>query len=177
MNYASFWRRFGAYWLDVVILLPLTGLTFWLGDKSRLFYLYYFIPGFLFGLWFHIYLVRKYGGTPGKLLLRIKIAKVDGSSVGYKEAVIRYAVLFALSTLISVAFVLSSFQMSDAEYFSLGFRERSIRLVEQAPFWYNYVQILLNVWVWSEFIVMLTNKQRRAVHDYMAGTVVVRTGA
>jgi uncharacterized RDD family membrane protein YckC len=31
------------------------------------------------------------------------------------------------------------------------------------------------LWSWAEIITMLTNKKRRAVHDFIAGTVVVRT--
>jgi uncharacterized RDD family membrane protein YckC len=34
---------------------------------------------------------------------------------------------------------------------------------------------LSNIWFYSELIVMLTNKKRRAIHDYMAGTVIVKT--
>jgi len=37
------------------------------------------------------------------------------------------------------------------------------------------VNILMQVWIWGEFLTMLFNKKRRAVHDFMAGTVVVRT--
>jgi uncharacterized RDD family membrane protein YckC len=32
----------------------------------------------------------------------------------------------------------------------------------------------MNVWIFSEFVVLLTNKKRRALHDFMAGTVVIR---
>jgi uncharacterized RDD family membrane protein YckC len=49
--------------------------------------------------------------------------------------------------------------------------------MEQAPFWTQPVGVLIQVWIWSEFITMLFNKRRRAIHDYIAGTVVVRTGA
>jgi uncharacterized RDD family membrane protein YckC len=28
--------------------------------------------------------------------------------------------------------------------------------------------------VWGEFLVLLTNRERRALHDFIAGTVVVR---
>jgi uncharacterized RDD family membrane protein YckC len=30
-----------------------------------------------------------------------------------------------------------------------------------------------NVWLVSEYIVMLTNKRRRSLHDLIAGTVVI----
>lgn len=174
LHYAGFWQRFGAYWVDVIVLLPLIGLSLWLGEQSRLFSVYYFVPGLLIGLFFHVWLVKRYGGTPGKLLLKIKIACRDGSAVGYREAVIRYSVLFGLTTLVSIAMVMATLSMTDAEYFSLGFTERSVKLTSLTPDWYLPVNILLNVWIWSEFIVMLTNKQRRALHDFMAGTIVIR---
>lgn len=174
LNYAGFWRRFGAYWLDVLALLPISGLGLWLGGQSRLFQFYYFIPGLVIGLLFHVYLVGRYGGTPGKIWLKMRIARLDGTAVGYREALIRYSVLFTLSTLVSVAMVLATLSISDGEYLSLGFLARSARLLELAPQWLKPIDILLNVWVWSEFIVMLTNKRRRALHDFMAGTVVVR---
>jgi uncharacterized RDD family membrane protein YckC len=31
----------------------------------------------------------------------------------------------------------------------------------------------MQIWIWGEFVTMLFNKKRRAVHDYMAGTVVI----
>lgn len=173
MHYAGFWRRFGAYWIDFLIFLPLVGLSFWLGEKSRLFNLYYFVPGLLIGLWFHVYLVKQYGGTPGKLLLKIRIARLDGAEVGYKEAMIRHSVLFVLTTLTSIGLIIGTLNMSDADYFSLGFQARSLKLVELAPHWYQPITLLVNIWILSEFIVMLTNKRRRALHDFLAGTVVI----
>ncbi len=175
LEYAGFWRRFGAYWIDVVVLLPLVGITYLLGEQSRLFYLYWLVPGLLISLWFHLYLVARYGGTPGKLLLRTRIAMVDGSAITAKAATLRYSVLFALTVLASIAMAMGVLNMTNEEYFSLGYVARSQRLVESAPAWYKAVAILTQIWVWGEFITMLFNKRRRAVHDFIAGTVVVKT--
>jgi uncharacterized RDD family membrane protein YckC len=30
-----------------------------------------------------------------------------------------------------------------------------------------------SLWIYSEFIVLLTNEKRRALHDFMAGTIVI----
>jgi len=35
--------------------------------------------------------------------------------------------------------------------------------------------VLYAVWVYGELIVLLTNKKRRALHDFLAGTVVIRS--
>ena len=173
MEYAGFWKRFGAYWIDVIVFLPVMALTFWGNEQSRLFGLYFFVPGIIIGLLFHVYLVKKYGGTPGKLLLKIKISKLDGSDVKYKEAILRYSVLFALSIIMSLAILLVSLEMSDELYFSMEWQARALYMNEHSPSWYGFVNILMNVWIWSEFVVMLTNKKRRAIHDFIAGTVVI----
>ncbi len=175
--YAGFWKRFGAYWLDVIVLLPIMGLSLWGNEQSRLFQLYWFLPGLLIGLWFHVFLVKKYGGTPGKLLLNIKIAKVDGSDVGYREAILRYSVLFFITLLMSVALIPVLLEMTDTIYFSMSLTERALYMVERAPSWYKFTTTAMNIWIWSEFLVMLTNKKRRALHDFMAGTVVINKHA
>lgn len=173
MIYAGFWRRFGAYWIDFLVLMPLIVVTYFLSEKSRLFQLYWFLPGLLIGIAFHVYLVLCFGGTPGKLLLNMRIAMLDGSPVTLKAASLRYSVLFALTFLLSLALLLSVLRMSDELYFSLDYIARNLKMVELAPSWYQWVSVLLQVWIWSEFISMLFNKKRRAIHDYIAGTVVV----
>ena len=82
---------------------------------------------------------------------------------------------FILNMLMSVGFLMSILHMSDTEYHALSFMERARRMVELAPSWYKPLQIVQNVWVWGELIVLLTNRKRRALHDFIAGTAVVRT--
>jgi len=177
MIYAGFWRRFGAFWLDAVFLLPLTAIVIWLDSKYRLFLAYYFFPGLIFGLFYSVYLVRKFGGTPGKLILGIKISKLDGSPVTYREAILRYLPYFVLSVMTSIALIFAVFQISDSEYLSLSFINRTNRLVELTPSWYKPTQLIQNIWTWSEFFVLLTNRKRRAIHDFIAGTVVIKKNA
>lgn len=173
MHYGGFWKRFGAYWIDVIIMLPLGLAIVWLTSKSQYFQLIYLIPGILIGAWYHVYLVKQYGGTPGKLIMKLRIAKLDGTPVGTKEAFLRYSVLLALTALTSLAIALAAIEMSNAEYHSLTFMNRGLALVEKAPSWYGLTNVLLQIWIWSEFVVLLTNKERRALHDFMAGTVVL----
>lgn len=174
MQFAGFWRRFGAFWIDFVALTPLMAVGLWLQSHTRLAQLYLYVPWFLVGLWFSVHLVKKYGGTPGKLLLNIRIRKTDGSNVGYREAFIRYSITCVLAGISAAGLVMATFQLSDAQYLSLSVGARGSRLIELAPAWYGVVEVAGQVWLWSEFVVMLTNKQRRALHDFLAGTVVVR---
>jgi len=159
--------------LDFVIMIPLIALSLWGSSHYRLFELYYFLPGILLGLFYSVYLVRSYGGTPGKLIVGIRIRKLDGEPVGYREALLRYFPEALLGLLMSIGFILSVFHMSDAEYVSLSFMERAKRMNELAPSWQTPLQWIQTAWVWSELLVLLTNRKRRALHDFIAGTVVV----
>ena len=172
--YAGFWPRLGALLLDCLIFLPLTALLFWGNARCRLFQLYCFVPGTLLGLFYSVYLVRRFGGTPGKLLAGIRIRKVNGDPVGYREAVFRYLPEFVLGLLMSIGLLVAVLHMSNAEYHALSFMERAKRMVELAPSWYKPLQMVQNIWVWGELLVLLTNRKRRALHNFIAGTVVVR---
>jgi uncharacterized RDD family membrane protein YckC len=160
-------------WLDVLFLLPLMLAIFWLSAKFRLFYAFYFIPSIFIGATYSVYLVKRFGGTPGKVVAGLRIANLDGSSIGYREAFLRFSPEFTINIIITVGLICATLEMGDAEYVSLGFLERSRRLVALAPSWHHPVAIFQQIWIWSEFIVLLTNKRRRALHDFIAGTVVV----
>jgi uncharacterized RDD family membrane protein YckC len=174
IQYGGFWRRFAALWVDVLCLLPVTLLVLWGDQHYRLFIAYYFIPGQLFGLFYSVYLVHRFGGTPGKLALGLRIRRnADLSPVGYREAFLRYLPDLTMGILTSVGMIFAHSAIADSDYLALGFSDRTRRLTELAPSWYNPLQVLLQIWMWSEFFVLLTNRKRRAIHDFIAGTVVV----
>jgi uncharacterized RDD family membrane protein YckC len=129
----------------------------------------------LVGLWYNIYLVKKYGATPGKLAMKIRLVMMDGSPVTIAAASKRYSVLFVLGLLGSVALVIGVFNVAEETYQSSGWFARQVSISMNAPVWNKWVEVTTQIWIWSEFITMLFNKKRRAVHDFMAGTVVIRT--
>lgn len=173
LHYAGFWPRLGSLLLDLVFVLPLSALVFWVSRHDRLFQVYYMIPGILFQLFYSVYLVRRFGGSPGKLVVGIRIRKLDGDPVGYREAFLRNLPEFIFALLSNIAITLPLLHMSDAEYQSLSFMEFSKRITELAPSWYKPVQVAQTIWFWGELLVLLTNRKRRALHDFIAGTVVV----
>jgi uncharacterized RDD family membrane protein YckC len=173
LRYAGFWPRLGSMLLDFLILAPYVALSYWGRAEFRLFNLYFFIPGILFSLFFSVYLVARFGGTPGKLIVGIRIRKLNGEPVDYREAFLRTCVDLFFGVVLSVALIPPLFHMTDAEYFSLSSAARVRHLIELAPWWYRQMQWAGQIWVWGELIVLLTNRKRRAIHDFIAGTVVV----
>ena len=175
IQYAGFGRRLGAMLLDTLFFLPIILVVFWLSARFRLFYAFYFVPSICISFIYSIYLVKRFGGTPGKMVAGLRIVKLDGSAIGYREAILRFLPEFAFSTAIMVGLILATFKMGDAEYANLAFLERSKRMTSLEPSWCGPLQTIEMIWIWSEFVVLLTNKKRRALHDFLAGTVVVRT--
>jgi uncharacterized RDD family membrane protein YckC len=173
MKYVGFWGRFGAFWIDFLIFLPLMALGVWLTPFWKYYWAVAYLPNLLIGVFFYVYLVKRFGGTPGKLLLNQRIVRVSGEPVGYREAILRYAVLFCLTEIGALGIVIGALSLTDGEYATLTFHTRGIRLREAAPPWYGAIHIAEQIWIWSEFLVLLTNKKKRALHDFMAGTVVI----
>jgi uncharacterized RDD family membrane protein YckC len=171
----GFWRRLAVYAIDFAILFPLGVLTKDLIYASRSAFLVRVIVGTLIAIIFEVYLVKRFGGSPGKLALGIRITRLDGSPVGYQEVWIRYSPVLILNIMTSAALVMSLFNMSDVGYAAFATAHTSLRDLETtAPWWYRPLQIAGAIWIYSEFIVLLTNRKRRALHDFMAGTVVIR---
>lgn len=172
--YSTFWQRVGAYLIDFIILSPLIAVDYLLGSSTRYFQLLMFIPGQLLAAYFYIYLVRTYGGTPGKLLVGLRIAMTDGSPVTYRAAFLRYAVLWVITILMTSSLILAALGMSDEAFVSLGYMERGAALSANGAAWMGVVTVLMQVWFVASLVTILANKRRRALHDYIAGTAVVR---
>jgi uncharacterized RDD family membrane protein YckC len=174
--YVGFWKRLAAYLLDFAIFLP-----YGIGVRHLIYSNKYALLGNLavtsiFGLVFWVYLVKRFGGSPGKLLLRIKIVKIDGRAIGYQEAIIRYLVPFAISTASSGALVLAFFRMPEDDYSAYSdSANKAAFLLTYAPSWYPSLQMLILVWAGAELMALLCNDKRRTLHDFMAGTVVIET--
>jgi uncharacterized RDD family membrane protein YckC len=170
--YGGFWRRLAALALDTVLLSPLAGLNIWLGGTKSGFLLVTLVSVVVFCC-FDIYLVKRYGGTPGKRILGLKIVKLDGRDVTNREAVLRSLPSLVLMLLIYLAQILAILRIDPGVLRSLSWAERMAQFEQLAPCWYDAVLGLGDVWFWGELIVLLTNKKRRALHDFIAGTVVI----
>lgn len=174
LAYAGFWQRVGAYVIDLLIVSPLALLDFLYGGETRMFQLYMLVPGQLLAIFLYIFMVTRYGGTPGKLLLGMRIAMADGSPVTVKAAMLRYCVIWGLSLAISVGMIMAAMSMSDAAFLNLSYMARAEALSAHAPGFVATATLLLQLWVVACVITMLANKKRRAPHDFLAGTAVVQ---
>jgi uncharacterized RDD family membrane protein YckC len=114
--YGGFWIRFGAYMIDMVILfflrIPLqiawqiysismmSSITrparypglfpFGATQAFWITYGFYVLLMFLISFGYFVFFVGRYGATPGKMAVKLRIVRADRSKVSYWRAVARY---------------------------------------------------------------------------------------
>ena len=64
-------------------------------------------------------------------------------------------------------------QVNPADYLSAGWSDRVESLTILYPSWFGVVAFALYAWYLSEFLTVFFNKRKRAIHDFIAGTVVI----
>jgi uncharacterized RDD family membrane protein YckC len=173
LRYAGIFRRVGAGLIDMVIILLFALGIHWLSPHSRLIDGIWGVIIYFAGLVYSVYLVKRFGGTPGKRLLNLRICRTDGSAIGYREAILRESVQTVLGGVSMIGMLMAFLSVSDADYLSYEVMQRPEFLLEHVPVWYGFMDNCSVAWTYSEFIVMLTNKRRRSLHDLIAGTVVI----
>jgi uncharacterized RDD family membrane protein YckC len=176
MRYAGFWPRLAAITVDMIVLAPVIVISFWTFSASRMTALLSeLVLAFAFAF-YNIYFVGRWGQTIGKMALKIRVVRLDGREAGFKRAFYRHAVDFAFSVATSALVVYALMSVTDHEYSTLVFDDR-VNLVEnKTGAWTSVLNWLSFAWTGSELVVLLLNEKRRALHDYIAGTVVIRTG-
>ncbi len=117
--------------------------------------------------------MRINGGSTGKLIVGLRIVKQDGTGAGWKEAVLRYAVLWAMSLAIVLPAIVVTFGMTDEVFLSMDSNERAEMVNEQVPMVMTMTMVMF-AWLVASLITVLANPKRRTLHDFIAGTVVVR---
>jgi uncharacterized RDD family membrane protein YckC len=176
MRYAGFWPRLGAMVVDTVVMVPIIALSAWTWSGSRTVALLTEVPlACVFAL-YNIYFVGRWGQTIGKMILGIKVVALDGNVAGYSRGFFRHAVDLAFSLATSALTLYALLSVTNHEFDLLAFNARLELLSTKTAAWTDILNWLLVGWTLSELVVLLLNDKRRAIHDYIAGTVVVHTG-
>jgi uncharacterized RDD family membrane protein YckC len=167
-KYKTFWRRFWAGWIDSLVLLPLYFLDIFIWKNHQ------HISAFILLLWYAIYSLSymlysilmhgNLGQTFGKMATRVKVFDISGNTLSMPQAIRRDIVPLGL-TIVGIALesqtILSGVNIYDPNVFKFD-----------AVF---YLTMLSTAgWFTAEVITMLFSNKRRALHDYIAGSVVVK---
>jgi uncharacterized RDD family membrane protein YckC len=162
-RYQTLGKRIIALLVDFLVFLPLIAVFVWLPESgvSPAAYLAITIAGSL-SLSYNILLHWKYGQTLGKMVAKARV--VDASTeeaISFKQAFLR-DVFYFVTELLDFLILLTMIGAGS------GFVTETIIASE------SYVIYLIYVWLPIDILVCLKSKKNRALHDLIAGTVVVR---
>jgi len=171
-RYAGFWRRLAAGLTDVLLFLPVTYLLYVLDGLSRPAAVAAAVLGQASYYAYVLPMTLRYGGTLGKLAVGARVRAADGMRLTWRHVWRRSAVDMAASTAIVVGTLVALGRVPFEAYSAAGWSAR-LELVEGAVPWYAVANNVYLAWLASEFLVIMLNRRRRALHDFVAGTVVV----
>jgi len=164
--YSKFWHRAIAAGIDIVVTTAfsvLVVLVFHTMDP-----LIVNGVGLVFAFFYFIVTVTLFGASPGKMIMGMRIVKVDGTSATWSSAFLRYSIAFAISFYVLIphllVYIFPAIQPAEWVEYEITSLDRKINISTTAH----------SVWDLICIIVILSNKERRAPYDYIAGTVVIR---
>lgn len=111
---------------------------------------------------FFIYCHGRWGATPGKMLMALKVISIDGKPVGYLQALLRYSPYIAMGSLVMVL------PEIDLQAIRSGEGENAELPLE----WKVFLNINI-CWYVASMVYMLQRQDRRTLHDTLAYTVVI----
>ncbi len=171
VSYAGFWVRCGSLIADwgFISLWCLTLYAIW-GSTFYDYFKYSF--ALISWLILEIYMYRFWGQTPGKMLVGIVVVRSDLQKLTWKEVLLRES----LTILNDAGYLLKAILV----YFmvitpGMIFTNPSMFSALPSDFFgkiFDKMSLVWWIWILSETVILLINYKKRALHDYLAGTVV-----
>jgi uncharacterized RDD family membrane protein YckC len=163
-KYRTFLPRFCAGFIDGIVLLPVSLAVSWASSQAPMPVLVLLVlASGMIVIAYSVLLHGWYGQTVGKKLLGIKVLDLSESPLSMRQAFLRDLPWIVLSSLTMIWCTSQIIAGGNP----LGFGQNA-----QVPPILNYINLL---WFSVELVTMFTNAKRRALHDWIAGSVVVRT--
>ena len=161
-KYETFWRRFGALLLDSIVLwifnfLLTLGLVY-INESELRFIIASAAVSLVYPLYFILLHTYNGGQTLGKMATRVKVMDDSETPLNFGQAVIR-----SLPQLIPALFVVTLLTRSEAA------------LDEMNTIISGVLSGVATLFGIADIVVCLVNQKNRALHDFIAGTIVVKT--
>jgi uncharacterized RDD family membrane protein YckC len=163
-RYGTGWRRVGALFLDAAAFAPLGWLDqfIWNHTSAPSILLPWVVLNSLVWLAYPIGFVAVFGQTLGKMACGVRVLDLRDKPVSFKQAVLRE---IAPVVFTPYFLFLQSQNILGGQLANRAFGDFTAM---------THVGLLSGAWLLLEVITMLTNSKRRALHDFIAGTVVIR---
>jgi uncharacterized RDD family membrane protein YckC len=120
MQYAGFWIRLGAWFIDWIILviastlvyLPLSFAGLFSFDQPAAFaviQLFSTILNFIIPAAFDTWFVGKYAATPGKMACKLRVVLADGGRVSFARAMGRHFAKYISGLILGIGYIMAGF--------------------------------------------------------------------
>ena len=162
--YRTFRPRFWACVVDGIVFLPINFMDKWVYSNIRwngvlvIWFVFASSLPYLYNVLMH----GKYGQTVGKMVTKVKVVDVSLAKLSMRQAFLRDSVYIALTT---AAIIIGIPEILDGG--------NSYQNPNTLSAWILVYASL--AWFVVELVTMLTNSKRRALHDFIAGSVVVNS--
>ena len=171
-RYSTFGPRFWTGSVDSCVLWPLGFMTAALLtlDVPRLLAALLVIVESFAWLLYPVVMHARYGQIVGKMVTKVRVVdfRTEGS-ISWRQAWLREGI----PMVVSLGFLGWQIFLILTERSSPGAVASGEALASSTGF--RLLTALPGLWFLAEVLTMLTNEKRRALHDFIAGTVVVRT--
>ena len=166
--YGTFWQRFQALFMDGLILSP--AILFDWYNKTSLKSPWLLITIALLATIYKPFMEYKYGSTLGKKMLNLRVVNKDFQNPSLLNILLRN-VFDILERLITLVIVLIVFSMPEFQQISLM---KDFTNLQNSVVNNTLVIFIPLVLVIIEIVFLLTDKQKRALHDWIGSTLVIK---
>ncbi len=165
--YIGFWKRVQMYILDLLIIgIPALVLyRFSLTTSIKIASVFPFVIYWLLFCAFYVFMVVKFGGTPGKLISKARIVDNDGNFLHIGSAAIRYLLFF----LYSIIMVL---KLKEGIDLKVNSNDISHFLSTHKGI-FSSIGNFIGIITFVECLTVAFNNKKRALHDYAAKSYVI----
>jgi uncharacterized RDD family membrane protein YckC len=161
-KYHTGFRRLGAAIIDGIIFTPFLMMDLWILNQTDNVWIIFVWTAFnaalyyLYSIFFHY----KFGRTIGKWVVGIKV--LDSSEtklLSLRQAFLRDSLYLVIQIIGLLYFLFLVAKTGDLDIIIMDYR--------------NFIDYSFLCWMLLELLSMLTNDKRRAIHDWLAGSVVI----
>jgi len=169
---ASPWMRLAAAFFDWIILFPIGILVVLLSSRSWKFAVVLFPLYQLLYVAYQAFFHSRYGATLGKMAFKMKVVNEDYSKIDFFTALKRISVEGVLQG--ALAILCLNLFLSMKNNYNITNVVDFAKLFQIGP--YQSVNVLETFWYYLSFMTCLFTPRRKALHDFIAGTVVILKG-
>jgi len=172
VEYAGFWKRTLALLVDTAVLLPIALLNIWSWYESNAVAVVSAILLCLVSSTYIVVLHGLCGQSIGKMVVGLKVEQVDGSRLTWKGTWLRSCPVIAIYIVAGAGSAYSINSIPPDSFMLASYTQKGRLVREHKPSWAQLSSQASLIWVFAEAVVLGASKQKRAIHDFLGGTIV-----